>query len=535
MNQSRMLTTVKAQRGMVVCPHYLASQVGVEILRQGGNAVDAAIAVQAALGVVYPHMTGLGGDAFWLIHNAKTGSLEGLNGSGKATAQANPALYSDQGHIEIPTRGPLATITVPGAVDSWHQAHQKFGQLSWQTLLQPAILLAEEGYPVTGSQVYWTRRDRTYFQQYSPQSCPFLPQGKVPEPGECFTNPDLAQTLRLLASEGAAAFYQGAMATQITDYLTSIGGLLTAEDFANHHSDWVEPIQTPYRDYYVAGIPPNSQGFTVLQMLNLIEPFDLQEIGHGTADYYHLMVEVTKLAFADRDRWLSDPDFVPIPIAELISKDYSDRRRPLLQWEKAGTYQAENIGGDTVYTAVIDSEGNAVSVIQSLYFDFGSAVVVPGTGFALQNRGSSFSLDPEHVQYLVPHKRPFHTLMPGMVLHPDGRPYYVLGTMGGEGQPQTNLALLTRMLDFGFDPQEAINQPRWLWGRTWGEAVSGLLLEGRIAPDIRQELINRGHAVKSAPDWTEKMGHAHIIRCCPETGEYQGGCDPRSDGAAIGL
>ncbi|MBE7384179.1 MAG: gamma-glutamyltransferase [Leptolyngbya sp. SIO1E4] len=520
---------------MVVCPHVLAAQVGGRILRQGGNAVDAAIATQAALGVVYPHMTGLGGDAFWLIYDAKTGALKGLNGSGRAAAQATPSFYASQGYSEIPQRGPLAAITVPGAVDSWHQAHQQFGRLAWASLLQPAIDLAETGYPATASQTYWTRRDRPYFRQHSPDPCPFLPEGNIPNPGDLLTNPDLAQTLRAVATEGAAVFYQGAIATQIADYLASVGGLLTGQDFATHRSDWVTPIDIAYRGYRVAELPPNSQGFTVLQMLNLIEPFDLQHIGHGTADYYHLMVEATKLAFADRDRWLTDPNFVEIPISDLISKAYSDRRRPLIQLDKAGTYLAGRIGGDTVYTAVVDDDGNAVSVIQSLYFDFGTAVVVPGTGFALQNRGAFFSLNPNHVNVLAPHKRTFHTLMPGMVLQPEGNPYLVFGTMGGEGQPQTQLALLTRTLDFQFDPQQAINQPRWLWGRTWGETATGLTLEGRISPEIRQALAERGHPVTAAPDWTEKMGHAHMIRCCPETGEYQGGCDPRSDGAAIAV
>ncbi len=535
MARNREFTTVRSQRGMVVCPHYLASQVGIQVLQRGGSAIDAAIAVQAALGVVYPHMTGLGGDAFWLIYDAKTRSLRGLNGSGRAAARATQAFYAQHGHTAIPQRGPLSIITVPGAVDSWHQAHQQGGRLSWQTLMQPAITIAEEGYPVTGSQVHWTRRDQSFFHQYSSLPCPFLPGGTIPSPGAKLKNPDLARTLRILAAEGAASFYQGAIATQIVNYLATVGGLLTPADFAYHHADWVEPIQTLYRSYRIAELPPNSQGFTVLQMLNLIEPFDLQQIGHGTVNYYHLLVEVTKLAFADRDRWLSDPDHINIPTSKLISKAYSDRRRSLLQWQKARLYAARSIGGDTAYTAITDNEGNAVSVIQSLYFDFGSTVVVPGTGFTLQNRGSSFSLNPHHVRCLAPHKRPFHTLMPGMVLHPDGKLYYVLGTMGGEGQPQTQLALLTRTLDFGFSPQKAINQPRWLWGRTWGDAMTGLLMEGRIAQETRQGLMDRGHPVTEAPDWTEKMGHAHMIRCCPETGEYQGGCDPRSDGAAIGL
>jgi len=270
----------------------------------------------------------------------------------------------------------------------------------------------------------------------------------------------------------------------------------------------------------------------VLQMLNLIEPFDLAAIGHGTADYYHLMVEATKLAFEDRDRWLTDPDFAEIPIQHLIAKEYAARRRPQLT-PNAAPMHPPPIGGDTVYTAIADSMGNAVSVIQSVYFDFGSTVVVPGTGFVLQNRGCFFSLDADHINVLAPRKRTFHTLMPGLVRQPNGSPELILGTMGGEGQPQTQLALLTRLLDFGFTPQAAVDAPRWLWGRTWGETTSGLTLEGRISAEVQQALRDRGHPVITAPDWTEKMGHAHVIRINPEN-RYEGGCDPRSDGAARG-
>ncbi|MEM0979475.1 MAG: gamma-glutamyltransferase [Cyanobacteria bacterium P01_H01_bin.58] len=528
-------TTTISQRGMVACPHYLASQVGVEILSQGGNAVDAAIATQAALGVVYPHMTGVGGDAFWLIYDAQTHTLQGLNGSGRAAMQATPAFYKEQGLATIPQRGPLAALTVPGAVDSWQTAHQKFGQMTWSELLQPAIALASEGYPVSGSQSYWTRQDLSYFQQYSPDPCPFVPQGQAPQTTSVLTNTDLANTLKILASKGAETFYCGEIAARISQYLATVGGVLTQQDFAQHRSEWVTPLYTNYRGYRVAELPPNSQGFTVLQMLNFIEPFDLAAIGHGTADYYHLMIEATKLAFADRDRWLTDPDFVDIPISELISKPYSDRRRTNFHWDTASSYPAGSIGGDTVYTAVVDEVGNAVSVIQSLYFDFGSAVVVPGTGFALQNRGAFFALDAHHMNVLAPGKRTFHTLMPGMVLQSDGCPHLVFGTMGGEGQPQTQLALLTRILDFDFAPQDAINLPRWLWGRTWGQAQSGLTLEGRIPTSVARALAERGHPVKVAPDWTEKMGHAHMIQLCSATDVYQGGYDPRSDGAAMGL
>lgn len=312
-------------------------------------------------------------------------------------------------------------------------------------------------------------------------------------------------------------------------HLAELGGWLTTDDLARHSTTWVDPISTTYRGYRVCQLPPNTPGFTVLQMLNMVEGFNLDTIGHGTADYYHLLVEATKLAFVDRDRWLSDPDFTDIPVAELISKPYGDRRRARLSMTVAQDFTAPCIGGDTTYTAVVDNEGNAVSIIQSIYVDFGAAVVPPDLGFVLQNRGALFTLDPDHPNSLEPGKRPFHTLMPALVMTGENRPYLVLGTMGGEGQPQTQMALLTRMLDFGFDPQTAIDLPRWAWGRTWGESSTQLAMESRIDEAVRQALTKRGHQVTVAPPWSDQMGHAHAIRFDPEG--LRGGCDRRSDGA----
>ncbi|MGF1571145.1 MAG: gamma-glutamyltransferase [Nodosilinea sp.] len=530
-----MPTPTQPHQGSVVCPHYLASAAGRRILHQGGSAVDAAVAVNAVLSVVYPHMTGLGGDGFWLIYQRQTNRVYGLNGSGRAGGQVTRQRFAEQGLTTIPQRGPKSVITVPGGVSAWASAQGRFGRLPWAQLLQPAIELAEAGYPVSASQAGWTRLNAPLLRDYSDRFLPFLPGGEPPQAGEILTNPTLAATLRQLATGGPEAFYRGDIARQIVAYLKSLGGWLTEADFADHTSTWVDPITTRYRGYTVGQLPPNTQGFTVLQMLNLIEPFDLQAMGHGSADYYHLLVEATKLAFADRDRWLGDPAFHDIPLDQLISKGYSDRRRPRISMTQAQHPPAGRIGGDTVYSAVVDGEGNAVSVIQSLYFDFGSAVVPPGLGFALQNRGALFSLEASHINALEPGKRPFHTLIPGLVLNGDGTPYLVLGTMGGEGQPQTQLALLTRVLDFGFTPQAAVELPRWVWGRTWGEANTGLTMEGRISATVRQELSHRGHPVNVAPDWTDKMGHAHMIRIDPMTQALTAGCDPRSDGAAPGL
>lgn len=521
---------------MVASPHHLASAVGRQMLAAGGTAVDAAIATNAALGVVYPHMTGLGGDAFWLIYAAAEQRLYGLNGSGRAAQAASPALYQRQGLTEVPQRGPLAAVTVPGAVDAWWQAHQRFGRLSWPQVLQPAIALAQQGYPASASQVRWTQLDAAALVRYSGGAAlPFLPQGQVPTRGQRIVNLDLASSLTELAQTGRDSFYQGALGQQIVQHLGALGGLLSAADLAQHHSDWVEPISTTYHGYTVCGLPPNSQGFTLLQILNLIEPFDLKQLGHGSADYYHLLVEATKLAFADRDRWLSDPAFTQIPIEQLISKPYSDRRRHRLSFHQSQALPSGGSGGDTVYTAVCDGEGNCVSMIQSLYFDFGSAVVPAGSGFALQNRANCFRLDPAHPNSLAPGKRSFHTLMPGLVLRPDGRPCLVLGSMGGEGQPQTQAALITRLLDFGFDPQSAIDLPRWVWGRTWGSSSLDLNVEDRIPAAVRQILTERGHRLKVSPSWTDQMGHAQVIAIDPSTGLLRGGSDPRSDGAALGL
>lgn len=521
--------------GMVVCPHHLASAAGADILRQGGNAVDAAIATNAALGVVYPHMTGLGSDAFWLIYHQASGQLHGLNGSGRAAQRATIDYFQRQGMTDLPSRGPLSVLTVPGAVDSWWVAHQRFGQLAWEEVLQPAISLATQGYAVSASQARWTRKDAALLMAHGGAGNVFMPGGKPPQAGDLMTNLELVRSLQLIAQTGTEGFYRGAIAEAITTHLADHGGLLTTEDFAQHQSTWVNPISTTYRGYTVWELPPNTQGFAVLQILNLIQPFDLQKIEHGTADYYHLLVEATKLAFADRDRWLGDPDFEDIPLAELISLEHSDRCRSRLSMTQVQPLQAAILGGDTTYSACVDAQGNAVSMIQSLYFDFGSAVVPPGTGIVLQNRGSFFSLDSKQINHLAPGKRPFHTLIPGLVTGADGRPYLVFGTMGGEGQPQTQVAMLTRVLDYGFDPQTAIDLPRWVWGRTWGEASTGLSVEARIPAEVRQTLKDRGHDLKVAPEWTDQMGHAHMILINPDTGELQGGCDPRSDGAAIGI
>ena len=525
--------TANRAAGMVVSPHTVASKAGQSILQQGGNAVDAAIALCAALSVTYPHMNGLGGDGLWLIYDGAAGSVHGLNGSGRSAAALG------HGSHQIVQRGAAAAITVPGAVDAWWQAHQRFGQLPWALLLEPAIALAANGSPLSSSQFRWTCKDRDLLAQDPGAAATFLAtqsaanraDGKAGSPvGTVIKNPALARVLTMLAADGTDAFYRGAIAQAIVDYAAPLGSPLGLEDFAQHQSEWVEPITTTYRGHTVYELPPNTQGLSVLQMLNLIEPYDIANL--EPADYYHLMVEATKLAFCDRDRWVGDPAFTDIPVQELIAKPYADQLRPRLNLQQATADHRSAMGGDTIYAAVVDGQGNAVSLLQSLYFDYGACVVPPSLGFALNNRGAIFSPDPHHANGIAPNKRPLQTLIPAMALR-QGQPHLVFGTMGGEGQPQTQVALLTRVLDLGLDIQTAINLPRWRWGRTWGESTARLALEGRIQPAVRNALRQRGHQLQIEADWCEAMGHAHMIQVLDDY--LLGACDPRSDGVAVGV
>ncbi|MEO0539785.1 MAG: gamma-glutamyltransferase [Cyanobacteria bacterium P01_A01_bin.105] len=515
---------------MVVSPHTLASQAGRLILQQGGNAIDAAIATNAALSVTYPHMTGVGGDAFLLIYEAATGSLLGHNGSGPAAQGIEPKNYLGQ---RLPPGGAAAALTVPGAVDAWWQAHQRCGHLPWGDLFKPAIHWASQGYTCSRSQARWTRLDQALLAADAGAAAVFLPDDQLPNRGDRLTNLPLARVMAAIATQGVEVFYRGGIAQRIVDCLAAQNGVLTLADFAAYQAEWVTPIHTCYRGRTVCELPPNTQGVAVLQMLNLIEPFDLANMGSDSVDYYHLMVEATKLAFCDRDTYIADPQFVEIPLARLLSKEYARLRSARIGFSATQSYRATPMGGDTVYSAVVDAQGNAVSMIQSLYFDYGCGVAPPGLGFVLNNRGALFATEAGHVNRLQPGKRPLHTLIPAMVLGANGQPELVLGTMGGEGQPQTQAALLTRVLDFGFDIQTAVNLPRWRWGRAWGETSTTLALEGRIPVPVQQGLRQRGHQVQMHPDWTSEMGHAHLIQL--SQAGLLGACDPRSDGRAVGV
>jgi gamma-glutamyltranspeptidase/glutathione hydrolase len=526
--------TTLATRGMVASPNHLASQAGLRLLQEGGNAVDAAVATSAALAVLYPQNTSLGGDLFALVYDARSDSVHALNASGRAARRATIGYYTSRGYRQIPSRGPLAALTVPGAVDGWGKLLERFGRLELGQVLRPAIEYAAHGPPVTDGLARWLAKDRDVLASYPNSAATYLRRdGRPPGLGDRLVQPGLARSLRALAEGGCEAFYRGALGREVAAALSDAGSPLSQEDFATHRSDWQEPISTTYRGQTAYQLGPNTQGFAALAILNILDGWNLHELGQGTTAYYHHLVEATRQAFRDRDRHLSDPDFVDIPLSELLSREHADRLRAKIDGHRAGPGIPQPLGGDTVFLATADDHGNLVALIHSIYWDFGSGFVAGETGVILQNRGSFFSLDPAHPNRLEPEKRTFHTLIPAM-LAKDGRPWLAYGTMGGEGQPQTQTALVTRIVDFGFDLQSAIEAPRWLLGRTWGAPSSFLHLEERIPFEVIDELRAMGHPVAVAPAWDEQLGHAQAVAIDRERGVLLGGADPRGDGAAVG-
>jgi gamma-glutamyltranspeptidase len=548
---------VFASRGMVACAHYLATQAGLQILIQGGNAIDAAIAANATMTVVYPSTCSAGGDVFMLIWNEKSRKLYGLNGSGRAPQGMTPELFAAQGFKQIPERGPLS-INVPGAVDGWFEALERFGTLPAETVFAPAIAFAEEGVPVTSKLSGWLNRAAVpVLKRWESSAGVYLPNNRLPKTGDVLRQPNLAQTYRMLAKEGRDVFYRGPIAREITDYIQQCGGVLGIEDMQNHHSDWVEPISTNYRGYDIFEFPPNSQGLTALEMFNIIEGYNLKSLGYQTPEYLHILLEAKKLAFADRDQYISDPDFVDVPVERLISKEYAELQRARINLQKAAPSVAAGLEkeGDTMYLCVADREGNVVSLIQSLYNGFGSGVVGGDTGVMLHNRGTYFSLDPRHVNYLQPGKRTMHTLTPAMVLH-DGTPYIAVGTMGGDAQPQIHVQLLSAMLDFGFNVQQAIAAPRWHSGQISLSPLSGkqdiipgqrgvdghlernivevVKMENRFPQGVSLLLDMLGHRINMVGPWEDAMGHAQAIQINSTSNYFEGAADPRCDGLALG-
>lgn len=527
-----------ATNGMVTSPHSLASSAGADVLRAGGSAVDAAIATSAVLAVVYPHMTGLGGDAFWLIHDGASGEVKYLNGGGKAGSTGTLAALADRSVSEIPLRGIIpATLTVPGAVASWTAAHASYGKLPLSRVLDSAIGYAHDGFPVTGRLASFIGMVREDLAKQREAADIFLVDS-VPRAGSRLKNGGLAATLQAIADHGWSGFYEGPVAAEMARWSGEAGGFFERSDLENQKAVWGEPLVGRYRGLTIYNTPAPTQGFTVLEMLNLIEPFEPHRMEPLGPDHVHLLVQAKQIAFHDRDRVLADPNYADVPVERLISKDYARKRGALinlqsaLRWDQVPSYGS--LSGDTVYVAAVDRCGNAASLIQSLYGVFGSCLVAGQTGVVLQNRSAYFSLDPHHPNRLEPGKIPLHTLIASMAKR-EGKLSTVLGCMGADGQPQIQLQLYSALADFGVNIQEAIEQPRFLSGRfALGEARDTLHMEERFPASTLGALEQRGHLVDRWPAWHEMAGHAHGITIDPQSGTLSGGSDPRSDGAAVG-
>jgi gamma-glutamyltranspeptidase len=528
-----------ASRGMVTCPHSLASAAGVDALRAGGSAVDAALAAAATLAVIYPHMTSAGGDAFWLIHDAKTKQVRYLDGGGRAAASADIGWFTGRGLSEIPFRGIApATLTTPGAVASWCAAHETYGRLPLARDLEAAIGYARDGFPVTARLANWIATVAPELKQYKEWADIFLPGGSAPTAGSKLTNPNLARTLQAVAAGGREGFYGGEVAREMARFAREQGGFFTEADLAAQPAPWGTPLKGGYRGLTIYETPAPTQGFTVLQMLKLLEPFELHKKDFYDPQRAHLMVQAKQIAYHDRDRWIGDPAFAEVPMEMLLSDSYLDERRALmdplraLPWDRVPSYGS--LKGDTVYIAAIDAEGNAASLIHSLYGVFGSGIVAGNTGVVLQNRSAYFSLDAKHPNRLEPGKVPLHTLIASLGFRGD-KLASAVGCMGADGQPQIHLQAYTAMLDHGYDIQQAVEAPRWLSGRFGlGESRDTLHVESRFGAHAISELEKRGHLIDRWGAFNELAGHAHGITVDPASGVYAGGSDPRSDGAAIG-
>lgn len=515
--------TARAPRAMVAAAHPLATVAGLEILRAGGNAIDAGLAVNAVLDVTQPHCCGFGGDGFILFWEAASGRLHAYNASGRAAALATPERLRELGHERMPLSGPLAA-NVPGIADGWWQLHQRFGALPWRECWQPAVGYARDGYPVSQQVASAIAASADLFRRWAASADTFLPGGRPPAPGQRFRQPNLARSFELLAEHGAEVYYRGELGAAIADAVEAAGGLLRRDDFAAHHGDWTEPVGLRYRglDVFVHG--PNSQGWTLPYMLGLVADREIPP--PAGIDAIHLGVEAKRLAFADRDAYNTDPAAMTLDVRRLLDERYLAGRRSLLGPRAAEVDPHPGTpDGDTTYFCLVDQHGNALSVIQSLYHGFGCKFVAGDTGIVLQNRGAYFSLDPGHPNLIAPRKRTAHTLVAAMVLR-DGRPAIVPGSMGGDGQPQILYQILTAMIDHGLEPQEAIELPRWVHGGT-------VQLEPRTGEGVIAGLEALGHQVTRLDDWAGVCGHAQVIRI-DEHGLH-GGADPRGDGLAAGF
>ena len=524
------------REGMVATSQPLATQVGLDILKQGGSAIDAAIAANAMLGLVEPTGSGIGGDLFAIVWDAESKQLYGLNASGRSPKSLTTEIFSAAGLTKIPSFGPLP-VSVPGAVDGWFELHNRFGRLPMTSLLSPAIRYARNGFPVSELVAYYWQMNVDRIGHYPGFSPTFMPGGKVPQKGDVFKNPGLAATYEKIATGGRDAFYKGDIARAIAAYMKEQGGYLSYEDLAAHTSDWVTPVSANYRGYDIWELPPNGQGIAALQILNILEQYDIEGMGLDSADYIHTFVEAKKLAFEDRAKYYADPAFNDVPVAPLISKEYARQRRKLIDPQQAANrFDAGVIDGDTVYLTVADSRGNMVSLIQSNYRGMGSGMTPPGLGFILQNRGELFTLEPGHSNEYQPGKRPFHTIIPAMVTR-NNKPWLSFGVMGGATQPQMHAQIIVNLIDFGMNLQEAGDAPRFI--HSGSSSPTGALmkdggsisLERGFSLSTERELLERGHKLENI---LGIYGGYQAIMYDADKQIYYGASESRKDGQAAG-
>jgi gamma-glutamyltranspeptidase/glutathione hydrolase len=532
-DRTQARSMVVTREGIVAAESPLASQAGATILARGGNAIDAAVATNAVMGVVEPMMNGIGGDLFAIVYEAKTGKLYGLNASGWAPAMLTPEFLKTKGiSARMPESG-IQAVTVPGTVDGWSNLLSRFGNMKFSKVLGPAIYCAREGFPVPEfDAAYWSGAE-SFLKTDRNATATFLVNGRAPRLGEVFRNPDLARSLELISAQGRDAFYRGDIAQRILATSTRLGGAMSAEDLSEFSSEWVEPISTTYRGWTVYEIPPNGQGIAALVMLNILETVPLEKFGHNSADALHAMIETKKLAYADMYRYVADPKFSRVPVDGMLSKDYAARRAKLIDMAKANCSVPPGepefpTKGDTTYLTVVDRDGNMVSLIQSNFSEFGAGIVADGTGFPLQNRGALFSLDPKSPNVLAGRKRPLHTIIPGFMTRDDQR--IAFGIMGGFNQAQAHAQFVVNVVDFGMNIQAALEAARFTKHTFAGCDVE---LEDRVPAEVRQALTARGHEVTVDGSFSSNVGGGQAVRRDFSTGVNFGGSDPRKDGAAI--
>ncbi len=530
MDRSQARSMVITKLGIVAASQALASQAGALILARGGSAADAAIAANAVLGVVEPMMDGMGGDLFAIEWDAKTGKLAGLNSSGWAPEKLTPALLEQKGFKHMPGQG-IFSVTVPGCVRGWEALHRKFGKLPWADLFQPAIYYAQNGFPVTAVvETYWRTQKAAMGKDVNGKRV-FLINGETPKVGEVFRNPEYARALELVAREGPDTFYRGAIAKAILKTSERLGGVMTAADLADFRPAWVEPISTTYRGWTVYELPPNGQGMAVPEMLNIFEKFPLPEWGFANADAFHVKLEAQKLAYADLRRYNADPRFAKVPVVGILSKQYAAERASTIDMKRAHCDvepgDPAKYGNDTVYLTAVDKEGNIVSLIQSVASLFGSGIIVDDFGFPLQNRGAGFVLDPHHPDVLAPHKRPYHTIIPGFMQK--GNLHIGFGIMGGLNQPQAHAQFVSNVVDYGMNIQAALEAPRFTKLEFGG---CQFMIEDRVPAAVREELIKRGHPLDVRGDYSSWFGGGQVVMHDSSTGVNYGASSPRKDGAA---